>query len=111
LELLEPGTGSTFYKSCVDKERRMVVQHLGFMVKDVDARAKMLEAKGCKTWVRGTIKSFLLVINFAYMDTTNEAGIILEYIDFRLFGIPIKIPAAIFHALGRLEKLIGVRSL
>lgn len=110
-ELLEPGTGSAFYGSCVDKECRMVVQHLGFRSKDVDAHAGGLEEKGCKTWVRGTISSFPLVTDFVYMDTRSKAGIILEYIDMRLFGFPVKIPAGIFHALGRLEKLIGKRSL
>ena len=110
-ELLEPGTGSTFYKSCVDPECRMVVQHLGFRASDVDAEAQSLEKIGCVTWVRGIIKSFPLVTDFAYMDTRDQAGIILEFIDMKILGFAVKIPAGIFHALGRMEKLIGKRSL
>lgn len=110
-ELLEPGTGSTFYKSCIDLECRMVVQHLGFRESDVDARARSLEKIGCATWVRGKIKSFPLVTDFAYMDTRDQAGIILEFIDMKILGFAIKIPAGIFHGLGRMEKLIGKRSL
>ena len=111
LELLEPGNGSTFYKSCVDPDCKMVVQHLGFRVRDVDAHAKKLENDGHATWVRGKIKSFPLFTDFAYMDTRKKAGIILEFIDMRWFGLSIKMPAGIFHSLGRMEKIIGKRSL
>jgi hypothetical protein len=111
IELLEPGVGSTFYKSCVDEKCRMVVQHLGFLVKDVDAYRKELEKAGCATWVRGQIKSFPIVTDFAYMDSVQQAGIILEFIDMRFLGFPIKTPGAIYHNLGRLEKLTGIRCL
>jgi hypothetical protein len=111
LELLEPGIGSDFYKSCVDNSGRMVVQHLGFHSSDVDAQARCLEEIGRSTWVRGRIKSFSLVTDFAYMDTLDQAGIILELIDMKLLGFPIKLSAGIVHTLGRLEKMIGKRSL
>jgi hypothetical protein len=45
------------------------------------------------------------------MDTRKKAGIILEFIDMRWFGLSIKMPAGIFHSLGRMEKIIGKRSL
>jgi hypothetical protein len=111
IELLEPGVGSAFYKSCVDSECRMVLQHLGFLVKDVDAYRQELEKRGCATWVRGQIKSFPIVTDFAYMDTVAQAGIILEFIDMRFLGFAVKVPGGIYHSLGRLEKLIGIRSL
>jgi hypothetical protein len=56
-------------------------------------------------------KSFPLVTDFAYMDTRDQAGIILEFIDMKLFGFAVKIPAGIFHSLGCMKKLIGKRSL
>lgn len=112
IELLEPGVGSNFYKSCVDKKGRMVLQHLGFSVKDVDSWTRRLEESGNKTWVRGKIKSLGLVTEFAYMDTLKQAGIITELIDMRIFGVPLKNPhAGFYHNCGRLEKLIGKRSL
>lgn len=92
IELLEPGGGSDFYKSCVDEKGRMVVQHLGFLTKDVDARRKELEQSGSKTWVRGQIRSFPIVTDFAYMDTVAEADIILEFIDMRFLGFHIALP-------------------
>ena len=111
LELLEPGVGSSFYQSCVDPECRMVVQHLGFRVHDVDAQAAKLEASGSATWVRGKVQNFPLQANFAYMDTVVQAGIILEFIEMRLFGLPLSIPGGVYHALGRVEKALGIRSL
>ncbi len=111
VELLEPGVGSTFYKTCVDDKCRMVVQHLGFLVKDVDFYRKELEKAGCASWVRGQIKSFPIVTDFAYMDSVKQAGIILEFIDMRFLGFHIKVPGAIYHNLGRLEKLTGIRCL
>ena len=111
IELLEPGAGSTFYKSCVDKKGRMVLQHLGFMVKDVDAHTRGLEKSGCATWVRGRINALGFVTDFAYMDTVAQAGIILEFINMKMMGISVNVPAGVYHNLGRLEKMIGKRSL
>ena len=111
IELLEPGVGSNFYKSCVDKNGRMVLQHLGFSVKGVDSYTRKLEETGNKTWVRGRIKSLGLITDFAYMDTVKQAGIILEFIDMRILGISLNPYAGIYHNFGRLEKLIGKRNL
>jgi len=111
LELLEPGHGSSFYQSCVDPDCRMVVQHLGFRVHDVDAQAALLEKSGSATWVRGKVRQFPMKANFAYMDTRDQAGIILEFIDMRLFGLPLNVPGGVYHTLGRVEKAVGIRSL
>jgi len=111
VELLEPGIGSAFYKSCVDGKGRMVLQHLGFLVNDVDDYRNKLEKAGCQTWIRGQIKSFPVVIDFAYMDSVAQAGIILEFIDMRFLGIGVKPPGIIYHGLGKLEKITGIRCL
>jgi hypothetical protein len=111
IELLEPGVGSAFYKSCVDEKGRMVVQHLGFLVKDVDAYRTEMGKSGCSTWVRGKIQSFPIITDFAYMDTVEQAGIILEFIDMKFLGFPVTIPGGIYHGLGRLQKLTGMRCL
>jgi hypothetical protein len=95
----------------VDEGGRMVLQHIGFLVNDVDAHTRELEKAGCATWVRGQIKSFPIVTDFAYMDTVKQAGIILEFIDMRFLGFAVKVPAGIYHSLGRMEKMIGIRSL
>lgn len=111
VELLEPGVGSDFYKACVDTDCRMVVQHLGFLVKDVDLWAARLEKAGYPTWIRGTLKAFPNTTEFAYMDTMAETGLVIEFICWKLLGIPIKVPQAVFHAIGHVEKAIGIRCL
>lgn len=110
LELLEPGSGSDFYRQSLDPGGRVVVQHLGLLVPEVDGPVAKLESAGYPAWVRGAIKSGPLVTEFAYMDTASEAGFVIEFICMRLFGRLFSPPPGLIHALGRLEKLLGKRS-
>ena len=111
IELLEPGVGSSFYKACVDPDCSMVVQHLGFLVKDVDAWADRLSREGYPVWVRGTIRAIPSTSEFAYMDTVEETGFVIELICWKILGIPFTPPSGLFKALGRIEKTIGIRCL
>jgi hypothetical protein len=45
------------------------------------------------------------------MDTMKEAGLIIEFISWRIFGRTFSPPAALYHAAGRLEKWWGKRSI
>ncbi|TFG38228.1 MAG: hypothetical protein E4H39_00795 [Syntrophobacterales bacterium] len=109
LELLEAGKGSDFYRQSLDPGGEITVQHLGFLVPDVDVWAENLAASGYPVWVRGKLKSGPSTADFAYMDTVNDAGIVIEFISWKMMGIRIRIPPSIYHALGRLEKLSGKR--
>jgi hypothetical protein len=109
LELLEPGEGSDFYRQHLDPDGRIVVQHLGCHVKNVDKEMEKLNAAGYSTWVRGRIKSWPTDIEFAYMDTLSEAQTIIEMIGFHMMGLRFKPPGFAYHFLGRLEKLSGFR--
>jgi hypothetical protein len=111
LELLEPGEGSDFYRRKLDPEGRAVVQHLGLSVDDVDEWASRLEGEGYPVWVRGKLKTGPLRTDFAYMDTEAAAGLVIEFICWRLFGRRFSPPGSVFHAIGRLEKLLGKRCL
>lgn len=109
LELLEPGEGSDFYRRDLDPEGRIVVQHLGFFVNDVDRTMAELNASGCPTLVRGRIKAGPLTFEFAYLDTIHTAGIIIELINLKALGLRINPLGFVYHFLGRLEKLSGIR--
>jgi len=111
LEPLEPGEGSDFYRQHLDSEGRIVVQHLGFSVQDVDEWAGRLEASGVPVWIRGRLKLGPLSTDFAYMDSVEQAGLVIEFICWRLFGRPFHPPAAAFHTVGRVEKWSGKRCL
>jgi hypothetical protein len=111
LELLEPGKGSDFYRQSLDPEGGMVVQHLGFLVPDVDTSAEMLAASGYPLWIRGKLKSGPSTADFAYMDTVGDAGLVIEFICWKLMGLRFNTPPSIFHAIGRIEKWTGKRSI
>jgi len=110
LELLEPAEGSDFYGRSLDSEGRMMVQHLGMLVDDVDACAERLNASGIETWVRGRLKIGPLLVDFAYMDTVEKAGIIVEFISWRLCGRLFKPPSRMLNVAGRLLKWSRKRS-
>ena len=111
LELLEPVEGSDFYQRSLDPEGRIVVQHLGFLVHDVDEWADRLAAAGSPVWVRGGLKLGPARTEFAYMDTAEEAGLIVELISRRVFGWRIWPLSGIFQVLAYLEKWTGKRSI
>jgi hypothetical protein len=111
LELLEPGKGSDFYRQALDPKGAMVVQHLGFLVPDVDTWAETLTASGYPLWIRGKLKSGPSTADFAYMDTVADAGLVIEFICWKLMGIRFNTPPFIFHTIGRIEKWSGKRSI
>jgi hypothetical protein len=101
IELLEPGSGTDFYRRSLDAAGRPVLQHLGFLVGDVDAAARALAVP---ITVRGRIGFGPLRIDFAYLDTEREAGLILELIGHRLLGLRCRPPARLQRLAGRLRK-------
>jgi len=111
LELLEPMQGSDFYNQSIDPEGRPVVHHLGFLVDDVDEWAGKLAIAGFPVWVRGRLQLGPLRCEFAYMDTVADAGLIVEFIDWRLFGRAFGPPAGLLGGLAHLVKWSGRRSL
>ena len=112
LELLEPTQGSDFYRQYMDDQGRIVVQHLGFLVPDVDKSADNLKTAGTPVRVRGRLSAWPTVTDFAYMDPIAEKGLIMEFISWKLLGWwPINPPARLFHLIGRIEKWTGKRSI
>lgn len=111
IELLEPGSGSDFYRQCIDGRCRPVLQHLGFIVQDVDPWASILSQAGYPVWVRGKLSAFPSSADFAYMDTVGDAGLVIEFICWKLLGLRLTPPSGVYHAIGRLQKLSGKRAL
>jgi hypothetical protein len=112
VELLQPLQGSDFYTRSLDDQGKMVVQHLGFLVKDVDASADRLEKAGTPVWVRGRLKAWPTITDFAYMDPIEKNGLIMEFISWKILGLwSVNPPAGLFHLIGRIEKWSGKRSI
>ena len=110
LELLEPLQGSDFYTRSLDPDGRIVIQHLGFLVNDVDRASDQIGQKGIGLWVRGKLRAFPTSTDFAYMDAM-ESGLIPEFICWRMLGFRANPPAKLFSAVGRIEKWTGKRSI
>ncbi len=109
LELLEPLEGSDFYTGSVDPEGRPVLHHIGFFVADVDGWADRLARAGYPIWVRGQLGLGPLRTDFAYMDTVGEAGVVVEFIRWRIFGLRFVPRASVLKAVGGLERRLGFR--
>jgi methylmalonyl-CoA/ethylmalonyl-CoA epimerase len=109
LELLEPLEGSDFYTGSVDPEGRPVLHHIGFFVEDVDRWAEQLAQAGYPIWVRGRLGLGPLRTDFAYMDTVGEAGVIVEFIRWQIFGVRFVPPGPVLRAVGGLERRLGFR--
>jgi Glyoxalase/Bleomycin resistance protein/Dioxygenase superfamily len=109
IELLEPGTGSDFYRQSLDPGGKPVVQHIGFQVPDLEEKAAEMAKKSDGLYVRGQIKFGPSRTEFAYMDTIEKTGFILEYITHHFLGKSTRPPQALFHSIGFLQKLTGKR--
>ena len=111
LELLEAGEGSDLYSRFMDPSGRPVLHHLAFVVNDVGFWQRKMEQAGCPVWVEGTIKAGPLRVDFAYFDTLEPAGVLLEFESYRLLHfLRRQPPPALYHALGLFQKRIGPRS-
>jgi hypothetical protein len=52
-----------------------------------------------------------MATEFAYMDTMEEAGLVIEFIRMTLLGRAISPAPGLIHLVGRLQKLSGRRSI
>ena len=111
LELLEPLIGSDFYTQSLDPDGRIVVQHLGFLVKGVDAWVDKAENAGAPLWVRGQLKAWPSTTDFAYLEPMKDSGLIMEFINWRILGFSFSPPQGLLKTVGRVEKWTGKRSI
>ncbi len=111
LELLEAGRGSEIYSEAFRPDGRIALHHVGFLDHRVDERVRQMNEAGIETAVRGRIKLWLLDADVAYMDAREETGVYVEFIDYRLFGIPIRPSASAMKAGARILRLLGIKQL
>jgi len=106
IELIQVLEGESLHLERV-RESRGGVHHLGFMVQDLDKRLDACHKMAIGILQRGTIKDVGFTIDYAYLDTVEAAGIILEFIQWRLGSIPVPINRAVFNVVASL----GARTL
>ena len=67
------------------------LHHLGFMVRSLEKRLMQCRDMGIGILQRGTIKDTGVTVDYAYLDTVEEAGTILEFIQWRVGPVPLAV--------------------
>lgn len=90
VELLGAGDGSTFYSEAIDPGGKFVLHHIGVLDHNLNRRERAFNESGFPTAVRGQVRVAwpALYVDFIYIDCRKESGIHVEFIDYRLFGLP-----------------------
>ncbi|MBM4325912.1 MAG: hypothetical protein FJ118_02000 [Deltaproteobacteria bacterium] len=88
LELIQVVSGRSYYNETLDV--REGLHHLGFMVNDLEKRLEICKANGIGVLQRGQIKLKLITVDYAYLDTAAQGGIIFELIQTRIGPIKMK---------------------
>jgi catechol 2,3-dioxygenase-like lactoylglutathione lyase family enzyme len=102
IELIEHHSEAENIYNAPTAPRGFGLHHLGFSVSDLDARLDLLRLKGVMPLQTGTIRFGRGgVTRFAYLDTMEQAGFVLELIETRAFGIYLGMPRWLVN-LGRL---------
>jgi methylmalonyl-CoA/ethylmalonyl-CoA epimerase len=101
IELIEAGGTGHLYADYL-AERGEGLQHLGFYVPDLDRRQKMAEDLGIPVVFSGRFKTAGGgTAKFAYLDTCDKCGTILELIEVRLYGMSLP-QTQLFYNIGNL---------
>ena len=87
------------------QERGEGLHHIGFYVRDLDARLEACREAGIELLQKGTIKQGPITINYAYLDTVSIGGVVFEYIQYRLGPVAVVLPPFAMKALSRLGAL------
>ncbi|MFX0184268.1 MAG: VOC family protein [Candidatus Hodarchaeota archaeon] len=76
IELIQIISGETLHSKFLE-EKGEGIHHLAFFVDDLEKELTELEKEGIKVLDRGTVQG---IIKFAYLDTEEALGVILELI-------------------------------
>ena len=99
----EKSQRAAIYKDYLD-QRGQGIHHLGFYIADMDARLKAAEKLGLKILLESQFTTAGGgAVRFAYLDTRQQCGTILELINIKLYGINIPQTELMIN-VGRLTK-------
>jgi len=89
------------------KESEGEVHHLGFMAQDINRKLDAYGKRGIVVLQRGTIKEAGVSVDYAYLDTVRDAGVIIELLQWRLGPLPLPVNRMTFNLACR----IGAKTL
>jgi catechol 2,3-dioxygenase-like lactoylglutathione lyase family enzyme len=100
-ELIQIMEGDSIHSEFL-QERGEGLHHIGFYVRDLDARLVACKDAGIEILQKGTLKQGPITINYAYLDTVSIGGVVFEYIQYRLGPVPVVFPPFVMKGLSRL---------
>lgn len=86
IELIQILEGDSFHLHTLG-ERDEGLHHLGFAVDNLEERLAAARAAGIGILQRGTLKQLGMTVDYAYLDTLDSVGVILELIQTRFLGV------------------------
>ena len=105
-ELIQILEGESIHRESLEQKGEGL-HHLGFFVRDLENRLRACERAGIEVLQRGTLKQVGLTIEYAYLDTVATGGVIFEYIEPRLAGMPVRMRPWLMRGVSRLGSLRG----
>lgn len=87
VELIQVLEGETIHSRFLS-EHGEGLHHVGFFVRNLEERLRAAREAGMEVLQRGTLKQMGLSIDYAYLDTTEIGGVVIEYIEPRFMGLP-----------------------
>ncbi len=105
-ELIQILEGESIHSEFFE-ERGEGLHHVGFHVRDLDARLAACREAGIEVLQRGTIKQGPITIDYAYLDTVSIGGVVFEYIQYSLGPVPVVFPPLLMKGLS----ILGARAM
>jgi catechol 2,3-dioxygenase-like lactoylglutathione lyase family enzyme len=95
VELIQVLEGETYHRDNRGRPES-AVHHVGFMVRDLDRRLDSCREMGVDIIQRGTIREMGIKVDYAYLDTVDRAGVVIELVQWRLGMLPMPVNEATF---------------
>jgi catechol 2,3-dioxygenase-like lactoylglutathione lyase family enzyme len=73
----------------------------------LEERLQACRDAGIEVLVRGTLKKLGMTIDYAYLDTVDQVGVILEFIQTRFMGMKARQFPPLLNLLARIQKRTG----
>lgn len=106
IELIQILEGRTLHSDFLG-DRDEGLHHLGFFVRDIDTRLRGAREAGIEVLQHGVLRQLGLKIEYAYLDTTETGGVILEYIQSTFLGLPFPMRSPLTRLGARLAQKLG----
>ena len=98
VELIEVMEGESYHLDHLAGSQARI-HHLGFMVQDLERRLDEAHKLGFGLVQRGTITDIGIKVDYAYLDTVEAAGTVLELIQWRLGPLPMPINGTVHNLI------------